>query len=258
MNRISACLITLNEERNIRRCLDSVQGIADEIIVVDSGSKDRTAEIAREFGANVIVNPWTNFRDQKNFAADHASHEWILSLDADEELSCELRNELTQWKKKEPDYSVYEFARRTWYLGAWIRHTRWYPDFQRKLYRRDKTRFEAMEHAAPKYDGTVGRLGGDLLHYTVHSFEEHAAKLEGITSRLAEQMFAEGRRDWRAAMWLATPWSWLNNFILCFGFLDGRRGWIISRMAARGTWLKFKKLGKLVQAERKSAGQGQS
>jgi Glycosyl transferase family 2 len=249
MNRISSCLITLNEERNLRRCLDSLEGIADEIVIVDSGSKDGTVEIARKYGAKVITNPWTNFRDQKNLAADNASYDWILSLDADEELSCELRNALLLWKKQKPTFFVYEFARRTWYLGAWIRHTRWYPDYQRKLYRRDQARFEVMEHATPKHNGPVGRLGGDLLHYTVHSFEEHAAKLEGITNRLAEQMHAEGRRSWRAAMWLATPWSWLNNFIFCRGFLDGRRGWIISRMAARGTWLKFKKLGKLVKTE---------
>jgi glycosyltransferase involved in cell wall biosynthesis len=252
MNRISACIVTLNEEHNIRRILDSLRGVADEIVVVDSGSRDRTLEIARERGAKVVEHEWTNFRDQKNFAAGQAAHAWILSLDADEELSPELRASLGAWKHREPEFAMYEMARLTWYLGGWVRHTRWYPDWQRKLYRKDQARFEEMEHAVPKYSGPVGRLHGDLLHYTVRSFEEHERKLEGITSRSAEYMFAAGRRSWRWAMWVATPWAWFNNYLLCRGFLDGYRGWVISRMAARGTWLKFKKLGKLVRAERDS------
>jgi glycosyltransferase involved in cell wall biosynthesis len=254
MNRLSACLITSNEEHNLPRVLSSIEGVADETVVVDCGSKDRTQEIAREHGAKVVTHAWTNFAEQKNIAAAAASNDWILSLDADEELSPELRSALLAWKEKEPKFAVYEFARRTWYLGAWVRHTRWYPDYQRKLYRRDKSKFEVPEHATPKHDGPVGRLEGDLLHYTLRSVEEHAAKVEGITTRQAQYLFAEGRRSWRAAMWLAAPWNWFNNFVLCLGFLDGHRGWVISRMAARGTWLKFKKLGKLVEAERRATG----
>jgi glycosyltransferase involved in cell wall biosynthesis len=254
MNRLSACLITSNEEHNLPRVLSSIKGVADETVVVDCGSKDRTQEIAREHGAKVVTHAWTNFAEQKNIAAAAASNDWILSLDADEELSPELRSALLAWKEKEPKFAVYEFARRTWYLGAWVRHTRWYPDYQRKLYRRDKSKFEVPEHATPKHDGPVGRLEGDLLHYTLRSVEEHAAKVEGITTRQAQYLFAEGRRSWRAAMWLAAPWNWFNNFVLCLGFLDGHRGWVISRMVARGTWLKFKKLGKLVEAERRATG----
>jgi len=253
MNRLSACLITLNEEQNLPRALKSLQGVADEIVVVDSGSQDRTQEIARELGAKVVVRAWTDFAQQKNIAGEAASNDWILSLDADEELSPDLRASLLAWKEKEPQFSVYEFARRTWYLGGWVWHTRWYPDFQRKLYRRDKTKFEVPEHATVKYDGPVGRLDGDLLHYTLRSVEEHSAKVEAITTREAQYLFLEGKRSWRAAMWLASPWNWFNNFVLCRGFLDGRRGWIISRMAARGTWLKFQKLGKLIEAERLNA-----
>jgi len=251
MNRLSACLITFNEEENLPRVLDSVQGIAEEIVVVDCGSKDRTQEIARKYRAKLVQRDWTNFAEQKNTAAAAASHDWILSLDADEELSLELREALLEWKRKEPQFAVYEFARRTWYLGGWVWHTRWYPDYQRKLYRRDKSRFEVPEHATVKYDGRIGRIEGDLLHYTIRSFEEHVAKVEGITTRQARYLYEEGRRSWRGAMWLATPWNWFNNYVLCLGFLDGYRGWAISRMAARGTWLKFKKLGKLIEEERR-------
>jgi glycosyltransferase involved in cell wall biosynthesis len=254
MNRISACLITFNEEHNLRRVLNSVKGIADEIVVVDCGSKDRTQDIAREFGAQIVTHAWTNFAEQKNIAGEAASNDWILSLDADEELSPELRQSLLEWKEKEPEFAVYEFARRTWYLGDWVWHTRWYPDYQRKLYRRDKTRFEVPEHATVKYTEPVGRLAGDLFHYTLRSIEEHAMKVENITTRQAQYLYAEGRRSWRAAMWLAAPWNWFNNYVVCLGFLDGRRGWIISQMAARGTWLKFKKLGKLIEAERRGPG----
>jgi glycosyltransferase involved in cell wall biosynthesis len=249
MNRLSACLITSNEEQNLPRVLNSIQGIADEIVVVDCGSQDRTQEIAHQFGAKVVIHAWTNFAEQKNIAAAESANNWILSLDADEEVGSELYSALLQWKAKEPEFAVYEFARRTWYLGAWVRHTRWYPDYQRKLYRRDKARFEVPEHATVKFDGPIGRLQGDLFHYTIRSFEEHAAKVEAITTRQAKYLYSEGRRSWRAAMWLASPWNWFNNFVVHLGFLDGYRGWVISRMAARSSWLKFKKLGKLIEME---------
>ena len=109
-----------------------------------------------------------------------------------------------------------------------------------------------MLHATPRFEGPVGRLDGDLLHYALPSVEEHIAKVESYTTRIAQDMYAEGRRGWRAAMWLAAPWSWFQNYVLYLGFLDGYRGWLISRMAARGTWLKFKKLGKLVETERRA------
>ncbi len=251
MDRISACLITFNEEHDLPRALESLRGIADEIVVLDSGSRDRTREIAEQRGAKVLVREWTNFAEQKNAAAAAASYDWILSLDADDEISPELRESLLELKKQEPQFAVYEFARRTWYLGAWVWHTRWYPDYQRKLFRRDKTRFEVPEHATVNYQGKIGRLKGDLLHYTVRSYEEHVAKVEGITTRQARYLYDEGRRSWRGAMWLATPWNWFNNYVLCRGFLDGYRGWLISRMVARGTWLKFKKLGKLIEEEQR-------
>ena len=250
MNLLSACLITFNEEDNLPRVLNSVQDVADEIVIVDRGSKDRTTEIAREHGAKVVTRAWTNFAEQKNAAAAAASHDWILSLDADEELSPELRHALLEWKKKQPESSVYEFARRTWYLGAWVKHTGWYPDFQRRLFRRDDALFSGIIHESLRFEGKPGRLAGDLLHYTVRSFEEHEQKVESYATLAAQQMFMAGKRDWRAAMWLATPWSFFHNFVLGLGFLDGHRGWLISRMAARGTWLKFKKLGELLEAER--------
>ena len=249
MNRLSACLITLNEEHNLPRALASLKGIADEIVVMDSGSTDATGKIAKENGAVYCERAWTNYSDQKNAAAEHAQNEWILSLDADEELSSGLQSSLLDWKKHEPEFRVYEMARKTWYLGAWIRHSGWYPDFQRRLYRRDAAQFSGIVHESLKFDGKPGRLSGDLLHYTVRSFAEHEANVERYAALAARQMFEAGRRNWKSAMWLATPWSWFQNFFLRGGFLDGYRGAKISQMAARSVWLKYAKLGDLIREE---------
>jgi glycosyltransferase involved in cell wall biosynthesis len=248
MNRLSACLITLNEEHNLPRALASLQGIADEIVVVDSGSTDRTEEIAREYGAEFRMRPWTDYSEQKNYAASCAQNEWILSLDADEELSSALQTSLLDWKKRAPQFCVYEMARRTWYLGAWIKHSGWYPDFQRRLYLRGEAQFSGIIHEALRFDGSPGRLYGDLLHYTIRSFAEHETKVAHYTTLAAQQMYAAGKRNWRAAMWFATPWSWFHNFVLRGGFLDGYRGALIAQMAARAIRVKYRKLGQLTGA----------
>jgi len=253
MNRLSVCLITLNEEHNLPRALASLKEIADEIVIVDSGSTDRTEAIAREHGAEFFQRPWTNYSEQKNFAAACARNDWIFSLDADEELSSVLQTSLLEWKNHQSEWSVYEMARKTWYLGAWIEHSGWYPDFQRRLYRRETAQFSGIIHEALRFEGTAGRLFGDILHYTVRSFAEHEEKVDEYTTLAAQQMFESGKRSWRAAMWLATPWSWFHNYFLRGGFLDGYRGALISQMAARAVRLKFAKLGILVEQEQLSA-----
>jgi glycosyltransferase involved in cell wall biosynthesis len=248
MNRLSACLITLNEEHNLPRALASLQGIADEIIVVDSGSTDGTASIAREYGAAFFERVWTNYSEQKNFAAERAQSKWVFSMDADEQLSGALQTSLLDWKKHEPQSSVYEMARKTWYLGAWVKHSGWYPDFQRRLYRRDKAQFSGIIHEALRFKGKPGRLHGDLLHYTVRSFAEHEQKVERYAALAAQQMYAAGERSWRSAVWFATPWSWFQNYFLRGGFLDGYRGALIAQMAARAVRIKYENLGQLVRA----------
>lgn len=256
MNRLSVCLVAQNEQQNLPRVLGSVQGLADEIIVVDGGSTDHTQETARQFGARVFVRPFTNHADQKNYAASLASNDWIFLLDADEELSDQLKQSVRQWKNEVPQFAVYEMSRRTWYLGAWIRHSRWYPDWQRRIYRRDQASFTGHIHSALRYDGNIGRLQGDLLHYTIRNFSEHEAKLEKYTTVIAHEMFEQGERNWRAAMWFAAPWSWFHHYVLSAGFLDGHRGALIAQMAARGVRLKFKKLGMLVEADKQSNKRG--
>ena len=253
MNRLSACLITLNEEHNLPRALDSLRGIADEVVIVDSGSTDRTPEIARNHGAAFHFRKWTDYAEQRNYAASLARTDWILFVDADEELSGVLQAAIADWKKRSPHFDVYEVARKTWYLGAWIKHSGWYPDWQRRLYRRDAAKFTGLIHEALRFEGTPGRIAGDLLHYTVRTFAEHQTKVEHYTTLAAQQLFEEGKRRWRPALWLATPWSFFQNFVLRGGFLDGYRGALISRMAARSVRLKYKKLGKLLAAQKNSS-----
>ena len=253
MNRLSACLITLNEEHNLPRALSSLKEIADEIVIVDSGSTDRTEAIAREHGARFEFRKWTNYAEQKNHAAAIATSEWILSLDADEELSGTLQSAILDWKKRKPEYDAYEVARRTWYLGKWIKHSGWYPDLKTRLYCKTAGQFGGELHETLQFGGPRGRLSGDLLHYTIRDFSEHEANVERYTTLAAEQMFKAGKRNWRAAVWLATPWSFFQNFVLRGGFLDGYRGALISRMAARSVRLKYQKLGKLLARQKKSA-----
>jgi glycosyltransferase involved in cell wall biosynthesis len=247
MNRLSACIITLNEEQNLPRALASISSIADEIVVVDAGSTDATERVAREFGAVSIARAWTNYAEQKNFAAAAASNDWILSLDADEELSSVLQTSILQWKKRAPDFSVYEMSRRAWYLGRWINHSGWYPDFQRRLYRRDAARFSGIVHESLRFEGKPGRLKGDLLHYTIRSFAEHVEKVERYAALAGQQLYLDGKRSWRPAVWFATPWSWFQNYFLRGGFLDGYRGALIAQMAARSVRIKYRRLGQLVE-----------
>ena len=257
MNQLTICIVAQNEQENLPRVLKSVQEVADEIVVVDGGSTDRTAAIAKEHGARVVQRAFTTHADQKNYAASLATHNWIFLLDADEELSDDLKASVLQWKKSQPSHPVYEMARLTWYLGAWIHHSRWYPDWQRRIYRRDRAHFEGAIHSALRFQGSAGRLQGDLLHYTIRDFAEHEAKLERYTTAVAREMFENGKRDWRGAMWIATPWSWVRHFFLGAGFLDGYRGALIAQMAARGVRLKYAKLGKLIAAENRTNSRGE-
>ena len=251
MNRISACLITFNEEHNLRRALASLAGIADELVIVDSGSTDHTEEIAQEFGAKIFFREWSSYGEQKNFAAECATNRWIWSMDADEELSSALQTSLLAWKKSEAKFPVYEIARKTWYLGAWINHSGWYPDFQRRLYDREEARFSGIIHESVRFVGPPGRLNGDLLHYTVRTFAEHEAKVEKYSQLAAKQLYWEGKRIWRPGMMVATPWRWFQTLVLRGGFLDGHRGVLIANMAARSVRLKYAKLGKLIKAKKR-------
>jgi len=250
MPPISAILITYNEEADLPQSLQSLASVADEVVVVDSGSTDRTGEIAALAGARVQVRPFTNFGEQKNFAASLATHDWVLSLDADEALSPELRDSLEKWKRSEPADDAYEVARRTNYLGGWIRHSGWYPGYGIRLYRRDCARFVGVLHERVQTNGRIGRLEGDLLHYTIRSLPEHYAKIDAFSTRAANDLYERGRKHWRGGMWIAAPWTLPQRFLFQLGFLDGYRGALIAWTSARYVWLKYRKLGILLRGGR--------
>jgi glycosyltransferase involved in cell wall biosynthesis len=248
MNSLTVTLITMNEERNLPRVLASLGGLADELIVADSGSTDRTQEIALKHGGRFLVHAWTGFADQRNFADAHATRDWVLALDADEELSAELRGSLRAWKQASPEFEAYEFSRRANYVGGWIHHSGWYPDRKTRLYRRGFGCFEGAAHDSFRTRQRVGRLRGDLLHHAFATREEHAAKVESYSSAAAHELYARGKRDWRGAMYMAAPWTFFRKVFLQAGFLDGRRGWWIARESSRYTRLKYRKLGALIAA----------
>jgi hypothetical protein len=170
-----------------------------------------------------------------------------LSIDADEELSAELRASVARWKEGEPKAAAYSMARRANYLGEWIRYSGWYPDRKVRLYRRDVAHFSGTLHESLEVTGVVGELDGDLLHYAYRTAEEHEHKVQHYTKLAAWQLFRAGRRSWRGMMIFAPPWTLVRTYFLQQGFRDGTRGWKIACMSARYTFLKYKKLGLLVR-----------
>ncbi|MDA1313719.1 MAG: glycosyltransferase family 2 protein [Acidobacteria bacterium] len=239
--KISATLVTLNEEKNLPRALKSLR-CCDEVVVVDSGSQDRTREIAEEFGAKLLHRDWTGYADQKNFAARAASHDWILSLDADEELSDDLLREIIEVQKSEPDVAGFRFPRRARYLGKWIHHSGWYPDRKIRLYDRRKASWTGdYVHEFVVTTGPVTELRGDLLHYTCDSFSQHLATLDRYTDLAANEMLARGTK---AGLWrliLDPPWTFFKTYLIQRGFLDGRQGLTISYAAALYVFRKYAK-----------------
>ena len=242
MPRVSVTVITLNEATHIGPCLDSV-GWADEILVVDSGSTDETVAIARARGARVIEREWPGYSAQKNFAADQAAHDWILSLDADERATAELAAEIRALLQSDPPAAGYRLPRVTWHLGRWIRTTDWYPDYQLRLYDRRRARWKPKPvHESVECDGPPGYLRSDLQHYAYRDISHHHQTMDRYTTLAAEEMHGAGRRASMLDLTLH-PWAaFVRNYVLRRGVLDGAPGFIISVMNAYYVFLKFAKL----------------
>jgi glycosyltransferase involved in cell wall biosynthesis len=239
--KITATIITRDEERNIARAIESLR-CADEILIVDSGSVDRTVELAGKLGARVIEANWRGYSAQKNWAAEQASHDWILSLDADEALSEALEAEIWNLKKSGPAADAYTMPRMARYLGRWILHSGWYPDRKVRLYRRDRASFVGdFVHESVRARGSVGALENNLLHYTCDSLSEHVKTVDRYTT-LAAQELAARRVKVPVTRLLADPaWTFVKTYFLQRGFLDGPEGLTIAHMAAFYTFLKYSK-----------------
>jgi Glycosyltransferases involved in cell wall biogenesis len=240
--KISATIITYNEERNIARAMESLR-CCDEIVVVDSGSSDRTSEIAANLGANLIESPWGGYARQKNVAAERASNDWILSIDADEALSEALEGEIWQIKKNGPQFDAYTMPRLAQYLGKWILHSGWYPDRKIRLYHRGKAKWvgEYVHESVHVENGRVGHLESDLLHFTCSSLSEHLKSMDRYTTLAAEQLVSQKKRVGMAQLLLDPAWTFWRTYVLQRGFLDGVEGLTIAQMAALYNFLKYAK-----------------
>ena len=249
--KISATVITLNEEENLAAALESLT-FADEIIVVDSESTDRTVEIARRFTDNVITQKFLGYAAQKNIAAEQASHDWVFNLDADERISPELAREIEALKKADAvSIAAYEMPRKVFYLGRWIRHAGWYPDYKVRLYNRKQAAWQGdYVHESVKTDGQVAKLRGDLLHYTVRSASEHHLRIDGYTTLSAQEAFARGKRASFASIALAPLATFIKTYIFKLGFLDGIPGLAIAYFAAQYVFLKNLKLWDMRRKDR--------
>jgi glycosyltransferase involved in cell wall biosynthesis len=237
--KISATIITFNEERNIARVMESLR-CADEIVVVDSGSNDRTTEIASKLGARVVESPWRGYAGQKNLASEYASHDWILSLDADEALSEALEGEIWQIKKNGPEFDAYTMPRLAQYLGRWILHSGWYPDRKVRLFDRKKATWVGdYVHESVTVSGRTGHLQENILHFTCESLAEHLKTMDQYTTLAAAQLVDRRKRiGWTQL--LGDPiWTFLRTFVLKRGFLDGTEGLAIAYMAALYNFLKY-------------------
>jgi glycosyltransferase involved in cell wall biosynthesis len=234
LRKITATIITFNEEARIGEAVASLS-CCDEVIVVDSGSTDRTCAVASAKGARVISRSWEGYSKQKNFAAEQAANDWILSIDSDERLSIELATEIMAWKRSGETHTVaYSMPRRAFYLGKWIRHSGWYPDRKLRLYDRRHCRWEGdFVHEGVKVDGDSGQLKGDLLHFPYRDWADHESRIERYTDLAAQAARSSGRRGNLVRLTLAPPLTFLKSYFLHAGFLDGWRGAAIAYMGAR-------------------------
>ena len=245
MIRISLVVITFNEEKNLARCLDSVKDVADEIVIVDSNSTDNTVIVAAKYNARVFQQAFIGYGEQKNFGTQQASNNWILSLDADEELSPQLKKSILEMKSG-PACNVYEMPRITNYCGKWIRHCGWYPDRQTRLYDRTKGKWEEKkvhEYWRPdSFTDKKGLLKGDLLHYSFTSISQHLKKIEKYSELAAIAAVADGKNVSLLKLALYPKWRFITDYILRLGFLDGFYGFIICRLSSYAAFVKYAKI----------------
>jgi len=241
---ISACVTAGNEERNIRRCLESVKW-ADEIVVVDSYSEDKTADISREYTDLVHQHRWLGYIGQKNLIKGMASGPWILFADADEEISSELRDEiLREFESGATDHCVgFEFPRMVKYLGRWIRHGDWYPDVKLRLFRKDRGRCGGREpHDRMIVDGPIKRLEGRVYHYTYADISAQLATMNKFSTISAQTQAEEGEVFAWSKLLVRPLLRFLRGYVLKLGFLDGFPGLVIAVTAAYGVFSKYAKL----------------
>lgn len=242
--RLSVVIITFNEEKNIGRCIDSVKNVADEIVVIDSVSTDKTAEIAAAKGATVRLQPFLGYVEQKNFALGAASNDYVLSLDADEALDEKLEASILE-AKRDFSFKGYSMNRCTNYCGRFIRHGSWYPDRKLRLINKNFAYWggdNPHDKLIMKDESTIKHLAGDILHYSYHSIEEHALQNNKFSTISAETYFKRGKKTSIFKMMVHPFWAFFLGYILRGGFLDGFHGFVVAVHVAQLSFLKHAKL----------------
>jgi glycosyltransferase involved in cell wall biosynthesis len=241
MEKVSVAIITKNEEANIRECLESVRW-ADEVVVVDGGSTDHTRQICGEYRARVFQEDWKGYARQKNSAIAKTNGSWVLSLDADERVTEELRGEIAAVLNSKA-LDGYFIARKNFFLGRWIRHGGWYPDYNLRLFRRERGHFPEREvHERLEIQGETGYLHHPLEHHTYRSLSDFIQRLDRYSDLAAREMGKEGRRFRHTDLFFRPPATFLQMYLLRAGFLDGYLGFLLSVLYSFYTFTKYSKL----------------
>lgn len=243
---LSVVIITKNEEANIERCLSSLVGIADEIIVVDSFSVDNTKSICLSYNCSFFEREFIDYSSARNFGNDQASGNWILSIDADEALSEKLKASLLRIKSS-PEEVTYLFNRLTNYCGSWIRYCGWYPDAKKRLWKKGTAKWEGIIHEKLVSKAPVKYIKGDILHYSYPSISFHLSKINHFTDFMAKEMFEKGKKGSLTKLILSPPFKFIKKYIFQLGFLDGYAGFIVSIMSAYYVFVKYAKLRSLIK-----------
>jgi glycosyltransferase involved in cell wall biosynthesis len=244
MNSISIVIITFNEEENIARCLESIKSIADEIIIVDSFSTDKTKEIAADYNARFYSRTWEGYSSAKNFGNGKATQDWILSMDADEALDETLKKSLIEFKNTDAKSSAYEVNRLTNYCGHWVRYCGWYPDRKLRMWRKNEGVWDGVLHekVVLKTPANSVLLKGNLLHYSFPSISHHVKTLNAYSEVAAKDLAEKGGTVLFVVHILLNPlYTFINKFFLRLGFLDGYYGFIICSLSAIANFLKYAK-----------------
>ena len=246
---LSVILITKNEEANLKECLESVS-FANEIIVVDSQSSDKTQEIAKSFGAKLeITTDWPGFGPQKNRALNLATQEWVLSIDADERVTPELKKEILAVISSKESANCYAIPRSSWYCGRFMKHSGWYPDYVDRLFKRGTAKFsEHLVHERLLPSGSVGQLQNHFLHYSFKDFSQVLKKIDAYSTASAEQAYLKGKRSSVGKAVGHGLWAFFRTYVLRLGFLDGAQGLALAISNAEGTYYRYIKIWLLEQS----------
>jgi glycosyltransferase involved in cell wall biosynthesis len=248
---LSVILITKNEEANLKECLESVS-FANEIIVVDSQSNDKTQEIAQSFGAKLeITSDWPGFGPQKNRALNLATQEWVLSIDADERVTPELKEEILAVISSKDAANCYAIPRSSWYCGRFMKHSGWYPDYVDRLFKRGTAKFsDHLVHERLLPDGSVAKLKNHFLHYSFKDFSQVLKKVDAYSTASAEQAYPKGKRSSVSKAIGHGLWAFIRTYFLRLGFLDGSQGLALAISNAEGSYYRYLKIWLIQEANK--------